>query len=428
MDGQTPSRGGSSVIDGSFVFRPLFSAFRGSRQGESMQIKVFLDMGDAIVASSDRHGLLPVEVELDRLSLVQRRVLADLVGQPKNPAYVQQNVRLTGGDQEYAPRVRRPGLAGLLEAVDDMVLASQQKAYQEQQRQRKTAAEKAESEAKELAEARRWSRQFWSSHDEDAESRLVHRHPYTIDTQMDCPICGKHFVVEEIYLTNAAHLLCESVQESIKELALDLRWERMVCGFDRHLAGCRAKAIAKARQDAELQTLFIKSANDEEKERALAGFMSPKEMRKIVTDYLFRPVRGLTGVSEDFHQYGSKKDVVVARRIKYSDIDHDEPCEYLDDDPMVYHVAKAQYLTPERFQFFRLVKAAYRGPSDFTASQEARYLCCYCTRCERKMVGFHVLVTLTSPAGQEFSRRFEPAHPRLALFFDDAIFNTHWES
>jgi hypothetical protein len=309
-----------------------------------------------------------------------------------------------------------------------MVLALQQKTYQEQQRQREAAAEKAESEAKELAEARKWSRRFSMRKDEESESRLLGSNYYVSDTEVECPFCQHGFNVKGIRSTSLSQLLTESVQESIKELALDLRWERMVCAFDRHLVVCKAKAETKARQDAELQMLFMKSANDEQKERALAGFVSPKEMRQIVTDYLFRSVRGLAGEIEDYREYGSIQDVVVARRIKYSDIVHKEFCEYLNDNPMEYCVAKAQYLTPERFQIFQLVKAAYRGPSDFTASQEARYLCCHCTRCERKMVGFHVLVTLTSPAGQEFSRRFEPAQPRWALFFDAATFNTHWES
>jgi hypothetical protein len=49
-----------------------------------MQITVFLDMGDAIATSSDRHGVIPVEVELDKLSLVQRQTLANL--RPPCPA------------------------------------------------------------------------------------------------------------------------------------------------------------------------------------------------------------------------------------------------------------------------------------------------------------------------------------------------------
>jgi hypothetical protein len=204
---------------------------------------------------------------LDKLSLVQRQTLANLVSQPKNPAYVQHNVRLTDGGQDYAPRVRRPGLAGLLEAVDDMVLALQQKTYQEQQRQREAAAEKAESEAKELAEARKWSRRFSMRKDEESESRLLGSNYYVSDTEVECPFCQHGFNVKGIRSTSLSQLLTESVQESIKELALDLRWERMVCAFDRHLVGCKAKAVAKARKETELQMLFAKFADDEQRER-----------------------------------------------------------------------------------------------------------------------------------------------------------------
>lgn len=398
-----------------------------------MKVVVFLGKSQAMVSGCDEYGLLFVDVPMDRLSQRQRETLATMTSSVIWHDYGYGHCRLETSDgvnyyQEFAPYVQFSGVAGVMDAIDAALLDYQRRVYQEKVRVREDAAKKAELEAKELAEARKWSRRFSMRKDEESESWLCGLNHYALDTEVECSFCGQGFNVKGIRPTMMSQLLTESVQESIKELALDLRWERMVCAFDRHLAGCRAKAIAKARQDAELQTLFIKSANDEEKERALAGFMSPKEMRKIVTDYLFRPVRVLADEAEDYREYGNIATVALARRIKYSDIAHEEPCEYLNDNPMEYRVAKARYLTPERFQFFRLVKAAYRGPSDFTASQEARYLCCYCTRCERKMVGFHVLVTLTSPAGQEFSRRFEPAQPRWALFFDNTIFNTHWES
>lgn len=390
-----------------------------------MQIQVFLDMGDAIAVSSDSHGLLPVEVELDKLSQVQREMLANLVNQPRNPAYVQNNVRLAGGGQEYAPRVRRPGLAGLLEALDDMVLALQQKAHLKEKLDREAAARQEQSLVRELAEARKWSRQYSMRQDEQSEAKLVRWYANTVDTRLECPVCGRRFEVEEIYLSAMANLLTENVQESIKELAMDRRIERLVCGFDRHVAGCKAKAETKKLLEGELQALFVTYATDEQMERFHAGFVGDVELRQTVAKALFKPMRGLAGVAEDYVQYGRVKDVQTAERIEHDEIQHEEYCET---DKLNCRIKSAQYLSSEQFRFFQLVKAAYRGPQGFAVKQEARFVCCDCNQCEGYLVGFHVLVTLTSPLGQEFSRRFEPVDRELARFVDAATFNDHWSA
>lgn len=387
-----------------------------------MEIVVFLGKADAVRAGCDRSGFISLAVDLDTLSKRQRDILAELVSSGHSWASVPTK-GFADCNQSHAPVVSRDGVAGLVEVIDSVLLKKQRSAYDKEQQRRDDKALSVER----AAEAEFVARQFLGTRDE-ASGRELFFFPvesYNDQEIMKCPSCENGFRVSKIVRTRTGNYLKETTWQEVKELAKCLKTEKLVCGIDAHLAECKAKKARQKAQAAELERWFLRAANEEQRARFEDGFVSQREMRKVVSKALFQRYRGIEGESEDFSKYGDSSEIVDAVFITAEDIEHEESCFEVPSDEVDCVTRDAKELTSEQYRFLRLVRAAYPGPRDWLVEVTCvpRFVLCDCNQCGEWIIGFHVLVTMRSPAGQEFSKRFGPA--RGQLFHNSAVWNEH---
>ncbi len=332
-----------------------------------MDIDVYIDKRSALEAGMDRWGLMRVEVPMSSLSLRQRQVLGVLITEYHS---ANRDVRCEQSTaQAFAPRVYAPGVAGVVEVIDRVLLAMQREEQSRAREAQKRAAREAEELAAEQVEAQNVYREFVEENSRGWDCSLIKsqaRLSRNTETVV-CGICQKSFPGREIQVSYLGKVLSQDQQERVLELAKDRYTQVLVFKIDRHLEQCKAKANQKLLQSDELVSLFLEGATEEQNERWKAGYVSKAEMRTVVRDRLFAVPRRLSPVEwQELETYPEiRRDIVRAENIDVEQLAHNEVCgeepEYLRCD-----VVDVEHLDAVRYRFLQCVKMLYLHRSRYS--------------------------------------------------------------